>query len=202
MAAAVVMDAPALTFDAPTHTYRWGASVVPSVTQILDDTLGDPFAQVPRAILDAAKARGTAVHTACALYDRGELDRYDTPASTMAYVRQWARFRLQWQHPFTLVEEARYHALLGYAGTPDRAGDLPQDWHFLLDLKTGSDAPHVGMQTAGYTTLLGYPPNRTRRYALFLEPERFVLTQCNDHRDFHNFYACLAVFQLKHRKAP
>ena len=45
-----------LTFDEPSHTYRWQGQVVRSVTQYLERL--HSFAGVPVDVLEAAKKRG------------------------------------------------------------------------------------------------------------------------------------------------
>jgi hypothetical protein len=63
-----------LEFDAATHTYRLDGELVPSVTTVLKSVGLVEYSHIPQDVLQAAAHRGTAVHYALELLDRGELD--------------------------------------------------------------------------------------------------------------------------------
>lgn len=140
-----------LTFDEPTHTYRWNGTVVPSVTQVLADL--QDFSHVPAEVLERAQLRGSNVHLMCQFHDEDRLELSEFTAEEQSYLPAWQRFlydmRPNWRH----IEVPGYNALFGFAGTPDREGYFenhsgPFDW--VIDIKTCDPHPLQGLQTAAY----------------------------------------------------
>lgn len=140
---------PGLTFDEPSHTYRYQGKEVPSVTQLLDTALYN-FAMVPEDLLQAAADRGTAVHLATELYDQDDLDESSLQPEWVPYLDAWKKFRAESGFEIDFIERKVFHPTLHYAGTIDRGGRMnKQRW--LLDLKTTSTVSHAaGVQLAAY----------------------------------------------------
>jgi hypothetical protein len=117
-----------LDFDEESHTYKLEGRVIPSVTQILWNMEAisecSTFIEYPRA-------RGTAVHQACALLP----DRLDWSTVDPRLVPMIASYCV-WLTGNNIRVEAQeqrgYNAELGYAGTLDlRVGNWPSGTLYL-----------------------------------------------------------------------
>lgn len=149
------------TFDEATHTYALDGVRLPSVTQLLKGAgIGPDFSAVPPQLLEAARAFGVAVHSACELDDLGELDDDGTDARVMACVHAWRRFKAENDVEVLATEQRLYHPTLRYAGTLDGLVRM-RAWRghgtdlVLVDRKTGQHPhPSFGVQLAAYEELL------------------------------------------------
>lgn len=151
--------APAVQFDASSHTYRLDGQVVPSVTQVLAAVgLATDWTQMPPAVREAADAKralGTVVHEACALFDAGTLSWGLLDDAAFGYVTAWEAYVKQRQIvEWLLVETPLAHVELQYAGTPDRIGRTLDGTLVLVDIKIGDPTDAAGQyQTAAYAML-------------------------------------------------
>lgn len=139
-----------LTFEAATHTYRFGGLVVPSVTQILKIAGLIDYSMIPADVLQVAAARGTAVHKACELYDQEDLDESSLTDEIRAYLDS---YKLWLQHTGfqpALIESRVWHPQYQYAGTLDRTGVFPDGRLAVVDFKTGIKLPGHEIQLAAY----------------------------------------------------
>lgn len=144
-----------LSFDEPTHTYRFGGQVVPSVTSILSP-LTD-FSRVPPHVLQAAADFGKAVHRACELDDLGELDETTLDDALLPYLQAWRKFSAEHDVQWEQIERPVYHATMRYAGTPDRFGKV-NGRPAVVDIKSTAQLyPSVGPQLAAYANALQNP---------------------------------------------
>jgi len=189
-----------LTFDPVAHVYTWQpAPEAPavrllSVTEILRraglvDTTG---------FTDEVRERGTRVHQAIAFDHTGLLDE-ETAADVMPWVLTWRRFVAESRFVPASWEQTVADPIRGYAGTYDVIGAFAVLPHrsVLIDLKTGVPQPSVGAQLAAYARCVD---GRPARYALYLTPERYTLTEYKDRADEPLFLAALAVatWQVAH----
>jgi hypothetical protein len=144
---------PKLVFDEGTHTYSVDGRIIPSVTTIIRP-LHD-FADIPAAVLERKRVLGTAVHLACELDDRDELDDAATDAEVMGYVAGWRKFRSDSGAKVLMNEQKLYHPTLMFAGQLDRLLMLRNGVTALIDLKTSVTMSNAfGVQLAGYALLL------------------------------------------------
>lgn len=144
-----------LSFDEPTHTYRFGGQVVPGVTSILSP-LTD-FSRVPPHVLQAAADFGKAVHRACELDDLGELDETTLDDALLPYLQAWRKFSAEHAVQWEQIERPVYHATMRYAGTPDRFGKV-NGRPAVVDIKSTAQLyPSVGPQLAAYANALQNP---------------------------------------------
>jgi len=81
-----------LTFDEPSHVYRWRGEVVPSVTQILSPLVN--YAMVPPEALERARLLGQAVHRMTELHDLDDLDEDSLTPEMLPYLAGWKKFRV------------------------------------------------------------------------------------------------------------
>ena len=194
-----------LTFDEMSHTYRWNDVVVPSVTQVLRFIDGMEHAPVDRVMV--AGIRGTLVHKATEVYDKG-----GTPTlvdETRPYFEAYLAFLSDYRNElgtkgqrWESIEERLIHPLLQYAGTADRVGVIYGE-RAVLDIKTSARlAPAVGAQLAGYRAALNerrVKKDRViRRYALQLRRDgKYDLREYSDDQDMHIFRACLDIYRWR-----
>ena len=85
--------------------------------------------------------RGTAVHEATALWDRGVLDEDSLDPQIAPFLASWKQYRADTGFAPKLIEEIFVDPIFGYAGTIDRDG---------LDIKSGSPAKWYVLQNAAY----------------------------------------------------
>lgn len=192
-----------LTFDPATHTYRYGGVVVPSVTQILAP-LSD-FSFVDPDVLDAARDFGTAVHYACELDDREELDIDALDPALLPYLQQWRKFCREHGCKWEEIERQVYHPTMRYAGTLDRFGVI-DGARGVLDIKSGSDLyPSVGPQLAAYAQALEPKTGHLlRRYGLRLSATSYELKAYTSPTDWPTFASLITLrtFCAQHRITP
>jgi hypothetical protein len=160
-----------LTFDEPTHTYRYGGVVRPSVTQVLEK-LHD-FSMVPKDVLEAACERGTYVHLLTQYHDEGDLAT-ESIGDYWPYLDAWIKFCAAHKAKWDDIEWRHYSKRYGYAGTMDRRGTL-DGVRYIVDVKTSASPHRVwGMQTAAYRQLAAEEDPKwllARRATVQLRPE-------------------------------
>lgn len=182
-----------LTFDDPSHTYRWNGAIVPSVTQIIRPLYS--FDGIPPDVREHKRQIGTAVHYACDLIDRGTLDPASIAPEIAGYLVAYREFLAAKKPEWALVESQHYNEVYRYAGTLDRAGDM--DGPALLDLKTGPESAAIGVQLAAYLKAAPLSP-ATHRYSLHLRDDgTYRLIEHTNRDDWATFLSCLNLFNWK-----
>ena len=174
------------------HVYHDESGVeIPGVTTVLKDV----------GLIDTtwftkyARDRGTAVHLACALYDRDDLDESSIHPDVEPYLQGWIRFKRESGFVPELIEEKVRSETYGYAGTLDRTGML-NGRRVLLDLKSGAPQPWTAIQTAAYSGCFGH---LLKRYAVAVKDNgSYQLTEYRDRNDWQVWLACLALRNWKH----
>lgn len=142
------------SFDRELHEYRIDGRLVPSVSEIVGRMYD--FSHVSGAVLSAAAHRGTMVHEACELWDRGCLDESTLDERLVPYLDGWKAFcadhLVAWIPEY--METPMFHHDMLYGGTPDRVGMIG-DHLTIIDIKiTAKISPVAGIQLAGYNLLL------------------------------------------------
>lgn len=137
-----------LTFDEANHRYTWNGAPVPGVTSVLAP-LTD-LGMVDRDLLQRASEFGKAVHLACELDDRKQLDIDNLDPALVPYLEAWRQFSSDLSVQWTGIEQRVYHSKLRYAGTLDRKG-LVNGRRAIVDIKTSTSLyASVGPQLAAY----------------------------------------------------
>ena len=194
-----------LTFDEPSHVYRWNGEPVPNVTRILSG-LTD-YSRIPPERLEIARQEGKAVHKMVELECDDLLNVADLPEWLKPRFRAWNKFRSESGFVAFLSERPMYHPLYGYAGTPDLAGEAPRlkgvRGPVLLDIKRSLyGGPVIGLQTAAYAELLAadkaYPRIR-HRFALVLGDDTYKLEPFTDESDKGAFLAFLTTHRWREK---
>ncbi len=158
-----------LTFEEPTHTYRWNNDVVISVTQALKSAGILDYSMIPQDVLLAAAARGTYVHKMIHYWLDGDLDMSSVDRHH-GYLMAAQRFIDETRFDVHRVECREYHPLLKYAGTWDLSGLFEGRDRTIVDWKTGVVFPGHGLQLVGYTDL-NPEPLSLRRMAVKLNDD-------------------------------
>lgn len=206
----------AVTFDAPTHTYRVDDTELPSVTRILRAVgLSTDWATLPpdvRADAERKRELGTRVHRACVAFDSGTLSWGQLEEDLFGYVEAWERYVRERQLiEWLAIEQPLAHSVLRYAGTLDRLGRTTADTYVLPDIKCGDPDDAAGQyQTAGYVLLaevVGLPPGvpvrHVQRECVQLSPVgTYALSPYPDFRhDSAVFKAALTVYSALPRRS-
>jgi hypothetical protein len=191
---------PDLTFQADGHIYRYRGRVVPSVSDII--AAARDFAGIPPDVLQAASERGSDVHLACELDDKGVLDEETVSATVRPYLEAWRKFTREHQPTWTFIEEPMYHRLMSYAGTPDRVGFIDDDF-YVPDIKTVVQMhPAFGLQGDGYANLVeAHEGIRPKRLGIQLKPDgNYALHPYTDPLDRVVFQSMVTVrnWRMKH----
>lgn len=152
-------------FDENAHTYYIDGVAVPSVTQICSILTAGKYSG-GRGVIDAARARGTAVHELCEAYDYGTLE--EVPTELAGYVKAYSDFCRDYRPEWLYIEHQMYSRQLKYAGTCDRVGMIDGKWT-VVDLKTTANMDRASKlsllaQLAAYQELaytIGEAPDMT-----------------------------------------
>jgi hypothetical protein len=137
--------------------------IPPSVTQILSPY--SDFSRIPRAVLDAAAVRGTAVHDVCATIARGLPIIGQIEPEIIGYVNSFQRWFDLIVDEVLLVEERLIDNEFGYHGEPDLIIKAKHGEVILVDNKTPVQLLKTWrLQCSGYYNLAAkniIKPDRT-----------------------------------------
>lgn len=182
------------------HEYFLGDKRLISVTQAMNAAGLTDFSKIKPDVLEHAIQRGVAVHAACHYIDECDLNWATVSPEIEPYVRAWDRFKADTKLVLVEIEKPRYHATLGFAGTPDRVVNL-YPHKGIIDLKTYDPGDAVGVQLAGYSFLeFGPQPvyNAPKRWGLWLKDDgKYKMTEFTDRGDEAVFMACLTICKFK-----
>ncbi len=187
---------PSLSLDLVTHVYTLGERVLPSVTEILKGAgIVDD-----RWWTEAGRWRGSAVHLACWYDDQNDLNESTLDPQLRGYLDAYRKFKVQAGFVPTDIETPLYNDLLGYAGTPDRIGELEGGRLCLPDLKSGASSKVTRYQTVAYAACLP-SPRKYVRMEVRLKPNGNYSLQVYEpkdyDRDFRRWQAIIEVFHLR-----
>lgn len=184
-----------LQFDPESHRYTVDGRNVISVTTVLKRAgLFDPSLYSPEAAI-----RGTYVHQACELDDRGELDEESLDQTLAGYLAGWRRFCDETRFQPELIEERVYSPTYQFAGTIDRVG-LAGNRMVILDIKSGVPHPSHAIQLAGYQLAFRDATGRLvlNRWGVYLDPTGgYTIREFRDPKDTTVFQAALVVTKWK-----
>ncbi len=192
-----------LQFDPIDHRYTLNGVHIPNVTSVLEDVGIVDFSMVPREIIEAAQARGTAVHHATHLYDLGTLNEDTLGEVVRPYLEGWKKFRAETGVMLLSREQMVFSQMYRFAGTLDAVAILfgkPG----ILDIKTGANCG-AAVQTAAYELAYNEPlkaKDRTRaRWTLQLKDTgEYSVIEHTSKLDKSIFLSALSVYNYKRRK--
>lgn len=140
-----------LRFDADAHKYYFDDVELPGVSRILTDM--GLRKSGPWELDEKYRRRGHAVHLACHLVQEGTYDEATTHPAIVPYVQGYQQFVRDTGFTATLCEEPVCSLVLGTAGTFDQYGFVDGD-PWLVDIKSGTLPPLVGVQLGAYRHML------------------------------------------------
>lgn len=208
---------PEFSFDPTTHTYCIGATVVPSVTQVLEEEKFIDFSGIPDATLEQAKARGTYVHTVLHYYLEGDYDLAEVDQRFRGYVDSALEFlSVAGMKPLRntdgtaiAVEYQFWDPDRLFAGTMDYLAWDPDEVLAINDWKTGEPSDVAApLQTAAYeygvrkfllpSVLPKYKkPIRRRAVKLYRDGRRGRPEPYDDPRDLSMFFCALSCVHFR-----
>ncbi len=136
--------------------------------------------------------RGTAVHAATAMSDRGTLDQDNLDPQIAPYLEAWKAYRRDTGYVPTQIEQIVSDLTIGYCGTMDRDG---------LDIKTGAAAKWHILQAAAYWHTDELRTDRTTWQSVYLQDDgkyKLAVYRASElHAAFRVFCAALQINQWK-----
>lgn len=189
-----------IRFIEETHQYFDDKGRLPSVTEILSGSIPQ-YTGISEQVLENASARGQAVHRACELYDKNELDYSTLDEQIIPYLEAWISFIKDTGFIVGYSEQIVYSNKFRYAGTLDRIGKINGE-SAIVDIKTTAIlSPVTGLQLAGYKQaaiecLEG--SGQEKRFAVQLKDNgNYSIKEYTDQSDFNVFLSCLQLYQWK-----
>lgn len=196
-----------LTFDEPSHVYRWNDRVVPNVTRILS-VLSD-WSKVAPDVLERARQEGVDIHRCVELHAKNDLDEETLPEWLRPRLAAWKLFLAETGFEIEASEARVYHDAWEYAGTADlfgtfgrlKVGRTTKRVPANVDLKRSFiGGRSIGLQTAAYSVAwqrMGNPKPQMRCALQLRDDATYRLRTYDDAGDFSAFTACLQVHKLK-----
>ena len=181
-----------ITFREEDHTYWDGTINYPSVTTILqemgfvDSTWFDEY----------SRTRGTYVHKAVELYNKGELLEDDLDERLAPYLDAWRRFKQNSNIIILNSELQVYSDIFRYAGTLDIECTI-NGHQAIIDLKSGIVAPVTALQLAAYVMARYENYYSVKRYGLSLKGGKPTIVPFENFSDFGVWQAIMAVYNYK-----
>jgi hypothetical protein len=187
---------PTFRFNEANHVYTLDGRALESVTQVLaserliDTTFCD----------EEGRTRGTYVHAASEMIDRGTLDWDSLDPVLLPYCEAYAQFLADTKPEIILSETPMYHPAHLYAGKPDRIMKL-NGVTVVIDLKSGAPVPGTALQLAAYRELARASRGIicSESLSLYLQGDgNYRLHEYLNHaRSYNIFLAALAVVRWR-----
>ena len=122
-----------LAYDDGPHIYRVDGIEVPSVTTIMEPLSNAEYGNIDRKTLDAAAAKGTAVHNAIENWLKFGFD--DLDPEYHGYMNGFLEWWKERKPKLVASEFRAYHKIMRYAGTLDLIAIIDGELN-LIDFKT------------------------------------------------------------------
>lgn len=183
-------------FNKETHEYFLGAQRMESVTEVLGKSgISDYSFSSGEAML-----RGSYVHMATEMIDRGTLDWDILDETLLPYCEAYKLFISEKRPSVVISEKPMYHPVHLFGGTPDRVVILDGVLS-LIDYKSGAPNRGTKYQVAAYRELVKVNENVScaKCYALHLRNDgKYRLHLMENYRQNYNvFLAALTVERCK-----
>jgi hypothetical protein len=139
-----------ITFEPEEHLYWYGMERIPSVSEILRPLTERYIAQIPEVQLNWKRDLGLAVHKACELLDKGQLDESSLDDRIVPYLEAYKTFTVDHRPEWSAIETIVFEPEERYCGTLDRAGEMGGKG-VIVDLKTSNKIqPSAAVQLWAY----------------------------------------------------
>lgn len=184
------------------HIYRVDGIIKPGVSEVLKAEGFINFDGVPAAVLQRAMDFGTAVHTACELYDQARLDFGTLALPLVPYVSAWRNFKDDTKAAIMdeWIERISFCEKYGYGFRPDRVV-LIKGKYILIDVKSGQPEAWHAWQSAAYQ--LGIEETGMRiaeRWTVQLKNnDRYQIHEHKNKMDRYDWLAILTMYRLRER---
>ena len=163
-----------LVLDPITHLYTVDGVVRPGVNEILQAEGIVDFSSIPAERLTAAQNLGKAVHVACELWDKNDLDMKSVDLAIVPYLEAYIKFKRDLHVDVIVNEVSIYSKTWGFCGTLDKIV-YADNILTLLDIKTSTTMNHATtLQTAAYKILYEETVGKKvikQRWGLQLKPD-------------------------------
>lgn len=191
------MEKNKLTFNSEAHEYFLDGVRIPGVSEILTGAGLVDLSQIRPDVLESARKFGKAVHTACELWDKNDLNIDILSAPLIPYLEAWKKFIADYDVVLGVSEKIVYSAKWRFAGTLDRLG-FANNKLTLIDIKSGSTIqPATALQTAGYK--IAYEEMTKlkikQRWIVQLNEDGYKITECKEQSDESVFIGTMQVYQ-------
>jgi hypothetical protein len=184
------------------HSYWVDGVRIIGVNEALNEAGLKDFSGIPPDVLENARQRGIAVHSACHFHDEDDLDLESLSPEIVPYVNAWARFKMEAGVEIVECETAHFHPGFGFAGRLDRVVIIGHK-RGILDLKTYRPDSMTGVQLSAYSMLVNDTENSTLpmyRWGLWLKNTgKYSLHEFTDTGDQQIFLSCLNIAKFKKR---
>ena len=184
-----------LTFDEAKHEYRLSGQVIPSVTQVISDTVGHGW-DAGQWYMD----RGKQVHAAAALIAQGKSFKCDPRID--GYVEAIRKLFREHEIEVLGVEEKMCSKLYRYAGTLDLRCKF-DGVRVIADYKNSLDEERCKLQLGGYCALR--KSNPTHGIAVELHEDGTYKLGCDNGKPWslarprQEFLALLTTYNIRRR---
>lgn len=151
-----------LTFYERNHIYQLDGEIIPCVSDLCRFLHREIYQDAPKWQMEAAAARGTAIHAATEALDK--TGTATISAEYLPYLQAYKAFLQDHRPSWDMIEQPLYHPDHRYAGTIDRFGALHGE-ACLIDIKSTYTVykPLCRAQLNLYRLMLlanGYPVHR------------------------------------------
>jgi len=192
-------------FDAENHIYRLDGQAIPSVTQVLSAVGITDYSHIPIDKRDAAMHFGTAVHLACELWDKGNLNETILDKLLIPYLDGWKKFLADSKPKIMDIENPLYSPKYRYGFRIDRVLKI-NERITIVDIKTSADAQQgTDLQLAAY--LSGWNEGRAPKYiatdrmAVHLNKDgSYKIIPYKNKNDVNEWLVCLSMYNMKKRR--
>lgn len=140
-----------LQFEERTHTYMLDDKELSSVTEIIKPI--QSYAGVPKHIMELARQKGNATHTAVKLHHEDDLDIESLDLQIVPRFDAWLQFLVDTKANIIGWEKPMCSKIYQYAGMPDLWFDIGKIT-YLTDIKPNSMFNWYPIQLSGYQQLL------------------------------------------------
>ena len=174
-------------------------SNLPRVTEILQAVGLIDLSKVNPAVLSAAQKFGTAVHRACELFDKNNLNLKTLSQEIVPFLNAWKRFCEDYNLKFNEHEiEHRFVSKLNFTGKPDRYYFTGNTLN-IIDIKCSNIIyPATSIQLAAYEILILENLQKKcyvkRKSVLLIGDNEYKVVEHNNFTDKSVFLSSLNIY--------
>ena len=174
----------------------------PRVTEILQTVGLIDMSKINPAVLIAAQKFGIAVHRACELWDKNNLNVEKLSPEIVPYLNSWKKYLEQNNIKYSLeeVEKRLYSTKLMFTGKPDRFCFVGNTLH-ITDIKVSNVIyPATSIQLAAYEILIleNFPKKcYVKRKSVLLSQDGYKIVEHKNPADKTIFLSALNIYNWR-----